>query len=138
MKVRSNTSIKMLNKTFYMSNTVKIMEVIDVNLTIYKTNPPILNIRAEGIVPTGGYKNGRLVPYVYVQFPPDGIWDFDFVADSPDGPTTDVLSPINAEYMWPDYPAKLIGVRIHSANNKIEKKTSDHKEKTLKSSLIAQ
>ena len=114
-----------------MSHTVKVMEVQNVELTIYKMLPPTLNIHADGVVPTLGYKNGRLVPYVYVQFPPDGIWDFDFVADAPDGPAGDVLCPISADYIWHDYPKELKGVRIHATSNSIEKKFGGHKEKTL-------
>jgi len=96
------------------------MEVSSVKLTIYKTNPPALHIHAEGVVPTPGYTNAQLVPYVYIQFPPDGIWDFDFVADKPDGPVQQVLSPIFADYVWDGFPAELKGVRIHGACNSVE------------------
>jgi hypothetical protein len=118
-----------------MSHTVKVMEVTEVSLTIFKTKPPILYIYAEGVVPTLGYQNGKLIPYVYVKPPADGIWDFDFVADKPDGPVPQVLAPISASYMWPDFPEELKGVRIHAAHNKIEKKLSSSKEKILKSNF---
>lgn len=98
----------------------KIMKVLRANITIYKTKPPVLCIDAAGTVPTGGWTNGRLVPYIYVTFPTDGIWDFDFVADEPAGIVTQVISVISATYVWPDYPAGLKGVRIHSSTNKLE------------------
>jgi hypothetical protein len=119
-----------------MSHTVKVLEVIEVNLTIYKTNPATLAIRAEGIVPRLGYRNGQLIPYVYIKFPTDGIWDFDFVADEPDTPSPTVLAPITADYLWPDYPKNLRGVRIHATNNKIEKEIKDHVTKSLTEEMV--
>ncbi len=98
----------------------KILRVLKVNTTVYKTHPPTLSIDAVGQVNTGGWKNGRLVPYVYVQFPPDGIWEFDFVADEPAGPVIQVISVISANYLWHDYPKELKGVRIYSSTNKME------------------
>lgn len=118
-----------------MANTVKVMEVTDVMLSIFKTHPPTLYIHAEGLVPTPGYTNARLVPYVYVQFPPDGIWDFDFVADKPTGIVQQVISPVAASYMWHDFPAELKGVRIHASHNTIEKNISEHTPKELKSNF---
>ncbi len=96
------------------------MTVLNVDLSIYKTFPPTLRIDAVGLVPTGGWKNGQLIPYVYVQFPPDGIWDFEFVADAPDGPATDVISVITADYLWHAYPTELKGVRVHAVTNSKE------------------
>lgn len=118
-----------------MSQTVKVMEVTEVSLTIFKTNPPILCIYTEGIVPTLGYQNGRLVPYIYIKPPADGIWDFDFVADKPDGPVPQVISPIAAVYMWSDFPGDLKGVRIHAAHNKVVANLSSGKKKILKSNF---
>lgn len=105
-----------------MSQTVKVLEVTSVQVTAYKMLPPTLVVYADGVVPTTGYKNGQLIPYVYIQFPQDGIWDFDFVADKPDGPVLDVLSPIAASYTWYDYPKDLKGVRIHATCNSMEGK----------------
>jgi hypothetical protein len=122
-------------KLFIMSNTVKVMEVTNVALTIFKTKPPILYIFAEGIVPTLGYKNGKLLPYIYIKPPADGIWDFDFVADKPDGIVPQVLAPITADYMWEDFPSDLKGVRIRAAHNQIEAKLSSSDERELISKL---
>lgn len=98
----------------------KILKVVNVNLTIFKINPPALNIDATGLVPTGGWTNGKLVPYIYVSFPKDGIWDFDFVADEPQGPVAQVISVVSANYLWHNYPKELKGVRIHSSTNFLE------------------
>jgi hypothetical protein len=40
-------------------------------------------ITASGTVPSAGWSNPQLAPYTYVQAPPDGIYDFDFVATPP-------------------------------------------------------
>lgn len=114
-----------------MPNSKKVLEVQSVETTIYKTFPPTLGVFAEGVVPTLGYTNGQLLPYVYVQFPPDGIWDFDFVADAPSGPAAEVISPISASYFWHDYPKKLKGVRVHAAVNSMEKSIGSARERSL-------
>jgi hypothetical protein len=119
-----------------MSNTVKVLEVTDVTLTIYKSNPPILGIFAEGVVLTSGYQNPKLIPYVYIAPPEDGIWDFDFVADQPEGPAKQVLTPILATFLWSDFHENIKGVRIHGVVNSIERKISEHREKELRSTFV--
>ncbi|WP_238543606.1 hypothetical protein [Pseudomonas sp. GM79] len=57
------------------------MKVVDIKLKLLKSNPPQLPISAIGLVGSAGWTNPRLEPRVYIQFPPDGIQDFDFVAD---------------------------------------------------------
>lgn len=114
-----------------MPNSKKVLEVQNVETTIYKTFPPTLGVFAEGVVPTLGYTNGQLIPYVYVHFPQDGIWDFVFVADAPNGPAPEVISPITAAYFWHDYPKDLKGVRIHAAINSMEKSIGSAKERSL-------
>ena len=102
-----------------MSNPVR--SVLDVSIVILKTNPATLAVRAIGQVNSGGWTNGRLEPRIYIQFPPDGIQDFDFVADPPTGPSTTVLSYISsAPLHWPGFPPNLKGVRVHAATNALE------------------
>lgn len=100
--------------------TEQVFEVSEVKLTIFKTHPPTLAIYAEGMVPTPGYTNPRLEPYIYIQPPTDGIWDFSFDADRPTVPVPDVLVPISATYYWFNYPRDLKGVRIHARVNSME------------------
>lgn len=98
-----------------------VMKVVDVDLKILKSNPPQLHISAIGLVGSAGWTNPRLEPRVYIQFPPDGIQDFDFVADPPQGTDIQVALPIDASKLWKEPPLdKLKGVRVHSANNSIE------------------
>lgn len=103
----------------------------DVHLVILKMNPPTLVVSALGAVPTGGWTKGRLEPRYYVEFPSDGIQDFDFVADPPEGMATMVITPITGSVQWPGYPQALRGVRVHSASNAIEAMLSTGKSVKL-------
>lgn len=96
-----------------------IREVTEVRLAVLESFPPKLQITASGNVPTGGWTNPRLNPFVNIQASPDGIYDFDFAADPPEGPATQVISPIHAVYVWDSFPADVRGVRVNSAQNSI-------------------
>jgi hypothetical protein len=104
----------------------RIYRVDSVTISVIKTNPPRLHIYVQGTAATSGWSSPRLRPFVYVQPPPDGIWDFDFVAEPPTGITLPVLTPIQAQINWPD--AKINGVRIHAVSNYVEKMRSGAKE----------
>jgi len=98
-----------------------IMAVDKVCTVIEKSNPPILKITATGLVNCSGWSGGTLVPYRYIVFPEDGIQDFSFEADRPDGVAAQVISPIEAaELAWQMYNGVLKGVRVHSEQNKVE------------------
>ena len=94
-----------------------ILEVTQVSLSVLKSFPPQLQIVASGTVPTTGWSNPLLVPYTYIQAPPDGIYDFVFVATPPQDVVAEVITPIRAQYIWPTFPQELVGVRIHSSTN---------------------
>ncbi len=80
-----------------------------------KSNPPVLTITASGDVPTSGYTNPGLVPRMYTVQPPDGIWEFDFMVDEPEGPVNEVITEQTASFAWEDYPKGLKGVRIYGS-----------------------
>jgi len=98
-------------------NTVETVQLIQSG-----SLPPQLTVSASGTVVTTGWTNAKLEPYVYIQAPPDGIYDFSFTATPPPstGVVADVITPIKAEYVYPTIPDGLKGVRIHAANNIIE------------------
>jgi hypothetical protein len=103
----------------YMSQ--HIMSVAKVDLAFLKSNPPCLVISASGFVTTPGWTNGKLQQRFYVKFPADGIQDFDFVADPPDGITSMVETKIAAKPIeWDSPPQVLKGVRVHAQSNKHE------------------
>ncbi|NJK50696.1 hypothetical protein HC931_23555 [Candidatus Gracilibacteria bacterium] len=97
--------------------TETILAIAEVNLFVLKSFPSQLQIVASGIAPTSGWSNPQLVPYTYVQAPPDGIYDFDFVATPPQDDVAEVITPIRAQYIWPIFPEELSGVRIHTSTN---------------------
>jgi hypothetical protein len=73
-------------------------------------------IKAHGFVPTAGWTKPTLTPYVYVMPPRDGIWDFDFTAEPPQGPVSQVITPIEATLHWPA-GREFRGARVHSKTN---------------------
>lgn len=81
-------------------------------------------ITATGKVPTTGWTQPHLQSYIYVQPPPDGIWDFLFLATPPPGLAGDVVLPITATTLFRAGSFKLKGVRVHSASNSITVKIS--------------
>lgn len=103
--------------------TTKVLKVLEIELSIQEINPPNLVIKAKGEVTTGGWSNGRLIPFVYVMPPADGIYEFDFVADSPEEIVPQVITAINAEpFVWKGFPEELEGVKVYASSNfKIEK-----------------
>jgi hypothetical protein len=62
--------------------------------------------------------DGQLEARVYIQPPPDGIWDFDFTAEAPTGIVLQVFTRIPAELKW-NTTAELKGVRVHASNNNL-------------------
>ena len=108
-----------------------VLEVKDVTTTLMKSNPPILVIDAFGTVATSGWTDGRLEPRFYIDFPADGIQDFDFCATPPSGMTLQVITPITARIEWDNPPDNLKGVRIHAQTNSMEKATSGGADKAL-------
>ena len=93
--------------------------VDDVVVSINKTNPPMLVVTANGRVDTAGWQHPALSRVEYVHPPADGIQDFGFAADAPDGIVEQVLTPITAshETVCPEW---VKGARVKSATNAVE------------------
>lgn len=98
--------------------TQKILEIIDLNVVILESFPPQLRITVHGNVPSPGWSSPQLIPYVYVQTPPDGIYDFDFVANPPKEVTAQVVSPIRVRTEIPGEGIK--GIRVRASLNSKE------------------
>jgi hypothetical protein len=82
--------------------------------------PHTVRICARGLVNSGGWTNPQLIPVVYVQAPPNGIWDFTFTATPPSGPAIQPINvPIKAHRIWSLYPANLHGVRVRGVNGSV-------------------
>jgi hypothetical protein len=87
-----------------------------------------LQIDATGLAASTGWTEPRLNPRVYVRPPDDGIWEFDFVATPPDGPSLPSLSEVTARHVWTvpygSSPAPR-GFRVYAAQGSVEKLLSD-------------
>lgn len=96
-------------------STQPILEITEIHLALLESFPAKLRITVLGTVPSPGWSNPQLVPYTYVQAPPDGIYDFDFVATPPPDIVTKVITPIRTRTEVP--AAGIKGVRIHASLN---------------------
>lgn len=96
-----------------------VLSVSDVQLKILKSNPPQLSIHASGSVPTPGWSNAELVPFMYIAPPRDGIYDFTFMAIRPTDIEPQVITEIEAGYVMKPMPDNVKGVRIHAKDNNI-------------------
>ncbi len=94
-----------------------VAEVTKVALTVFEGESRQLKITAAGNVSTGGWTDACLRPRLYNQVPPDGIYDYDFLATSPDGPAPTLIAPVTASLMISPIPKELKGVRIHARRN---------------------
>jgi hypothetical protein len=108
-----------------MSNILKVYEA---RIAVLKSFPPQWSVKAEGVVATTGWRNPRLEPRFYIDFPKDGIQDFDFVADPPPGIANQVLSPVTAYVDWENPSKEIRGIRVHSANNAVEVYAADSRD----------
>lgn len=97
----------------------KVLAVDEVGAVTTRSIPPYLVMHATGRVSSGGWMNGKLLPATYIQEPPDGIWDFDFVATMPSGPAINVILPISANITL-QLPKWCKGIRIHASSNFME------------------
>jgi hypothetical protein len=100
----------------------KIVQVDSVSVTYIKKNPPQLKIDAHGKAASMGWTKSALSPHVYIQPPPDGVYDFDFDAVRPTGIVPQVLTPISAELVLKEIPKGMKGVRVHAKTNSKEAK----------------
>ena len=83
-------------------------------------NGKALVITAVGKVSSSGWKNPRLSAHVHVQPPPDGIWEFSFYAEPPEGPSRPAVTPIEVTYVMTKVPEGLKGVRVRAETNSVE------------------
>lgn len=104
------------------ANPKRVLEVTAVEvLTVTIENDGRIVIVAVGTVPTGGWSNPKLDPWLYVTPPPDGIYDFDFVATPPASGmiVTQVITKVIASYVIWAPPKGFAGVKVHSQSNSI-------------------
>ena len=105
---------------------------------ILKSNPPLVGVAASGKVPTTGWSNPRLNRVFYFVPPADGIQDFSFDAEPPQGVFLPVVTPIAAHSIITRDPQNywgegkpLRGVRIHARENAVEAPLDLHPREIL-------
>jgi len=86
-----------------------------IELSLNKSNPPSLNIIANGYTRTGGWTNPQLVPRAGAQ---KGVVEYDFCADPPNGPAIDSLEAIQARAVHAD-AENVTGVVVYAENNRV-------------------
>jgi hypothetical protein len=91
-----------------------VLEVTTIDTVIKESFPPQVQSTVYGTVPSTGWLQPYLAPYTYVQAPPDGIYEFDFVAFPPQGGTAKVITPIRATLVWPQ---GALGIRVYASTN---------------------
>jgi hypothetical protein len=101
-------------------NQSVILRIDRLTVALLKSNPPQLSITVQGTVPTPGWSQPELVPYVYVMPPIDGILDFDFIAKPPTNVVSQVLTPIAFTHIEKNPPSWVRGVRVHASLNSKE------------------
>ncbi len=101
----------------------KVLRVDSVELTRIPGEPSKVKISAFGTASTSGWTAPQLVPFVYIQAPPDGIYDFILVALRPSsGGTLPVLTPLPEPASITEIePDGFNGVRIHALENQLQK-----------------
>jgi hypothetical protein len=95
--------------------TQKVLEITEVNVAILESFPPQLQVTVFGTVPSTGWSNPQLVPYTYIQAPPDGIYDFDFVANPPKDVVAQTIGPIRVRSQF--FADGVKGIRVHASLN---------------------
>ena len=94
----------------------KVYEVTAVTVEIVR-KPFTIQIFAQGTTITSGWTNPRLDPFIYINPPENGIYEFNFIADEPTGIVPQVITKIEASLLWEHYPTDLKGVKIHAETN---------------------
>ena len=78
-----------------------------------------LHITATGIASSPGWTKPRLVPLA-TSTPPTDTLELELVADPPEGPVIQVLTPIAGTYVWEDFAplaSEIEHVTVHAATN---------------------
>lgn len=75
-----------------------------------------LRVGVLASVSTGGYSDPKLQPRAYITPPADGVWEFDLLAEPPNGQAAQVRLPLGAIFDG-EAPDWLKGVRVFGATN---------------------
>jgi hypothetical protein len=96
--------------------------VLSVDSVVYQVvagAPPKLIVSVVGTVDSGGWQAGELIPRIYLDYPKDGVQEFDFIAGPPRRVSDPVPCPIFSEVVI-EFENWMRGFRIHSASNQYD------------------
>lgn len=102
-----------------MAHASKVYRVESVSLSFDRMLPTRMVVKAKGITSTPDWSEARLIPYIYVSPPADGIQECDFVASPPTEPVPAVLTPVVAAAQIEAVPEWVVGVRVYAAANRV-------------------
>ena len=99
----------------------KVLEISFVVVSRFDADPSILSVTAVGKVPSLGWSKPRLVPYQYEEYPEDGYFHFDFIADAPESMAPEIKNLVVAHFDWNPMEKGVKGVVIHSSLDSVQK-----------------
>jgi hypothetical protein len=102
-----------------MTVTIKAISVTELNVWLDKKLPPTLHAEVRGIFSSPACTNARLSPWVYIQPPADGIWDFSLIADQRDGYWPQITVELTATLAI-ELPKGCVGIRVHASTNEMQ------------------
>jgi hypothetical protein len=97
--------------------TRPLTQVDAVSIRMAGPNTAVVTVR--GIAPTPGYSHFTLKPFNYVQAPPDGIYDFNAVAQPPSGVVAMHTVPVEFTYRW-TIGDRERAIRVHANASAVE------------------
>src|SRR6478672_10267696 len=97
----------------------KILSIESIKLINLNSNTPFLVLLVEGQASTPGWSEFRLCPFVYLNPPANGIYEFNLIGKEPEYIGTQFSTAAAAVYVWKGFPENLKGIKVYgSANNR--------------------
>lgn len=103
-----------------MAKPHKVLEVTSVAAIRYGSTPRAILIAIMGNANCAGWSNFALVPWIYINPPADGIYDFDLIGTPPEDQAGSGITAFKHHHVWSDYPDQAEGVRIHASSNQMQ------------------
>jgi hypothetical protein len=95
-----------------------VYEVVTIDVQIAERQPPFINVTVKGMARTGGWKNVQLEPLP--TFAKEvGMRSFKLVGTSPDGPSTQALTPVTATLKIDPLPDDVKTIRVLGETNEV-------------------
>jgi hypothetical protein len=96
----------------------QILSVENMTLLLVRTDPAQLHITAQGFVSSSGWSNSALVLIdEKSELSPDGVLDFNFIAEPPSGISLPVITPSTASFVWTKEASRVVAVRVVARTN---------------------